>query len=101
MGWGGKTGMSNKEPLLDVAQEAAWHFAVKIPQILYKPVEDVGPCQDRPYLTLGYFALQWPGLWGHSEVGRDVDVWKGGVIPERSYKGFYWYLVGLSNKIPQ
>lgn len=57
MGWGGKTGMSDKEPLLDVAQKAAWHFAVKIPQILYKPMEDAGPCQDRPYLTLGYFAL--------------------------------------------
>lgn len=49
MGWGGKTGMSDKEPLLDVAQKAAWHFAVKIPQILYKPMEDTGPCQDRPY----------------------------------------------------
>lgn len=92
MGWGGKTGMSDKEPLLDVAQEAPWHFAVKIPQILYKPMEDTGPCQDRPYWDIFLCS----DLWGHSEVGREVMVWTGGVIPERSYDGFtciWWGLV--------
>lgn len=70
-------GMVDKEPLLDVAQETAWHFAVKIPQIPYKPMQDVGPCLDRldwlwDILHLSGLAF---GAIGKSEVLDGVDGW--------------------------
>lgn len=93
---GDKTGTGDKEPLLDAAQETAWHFAVEIPQIPYKPMQDAGPCLDR---------LDWhctSVAWSLGPLGRRkyLMVWMGGLTPERFYYSFYWYLVGLSNQIP-
>lgn len=43
-------------------------------------------------------AVTWP--LGPLGSRKYFMVWMGGLTPERFYKSFYWYLVGLSNQIP-